>query len=351
MKSYRPFVLGLLASLALHLALLTNGQIDWTLPQALPDAPPIEARIESPAPASPRRAPSAKALAQPASPPAQARPSHEDAPQERLSEAAAPAPPAEPEAASAPPVETPPAVPPVPALPAAQQAATAPPVETPPAVPAIAIKFNPLPRRIKIEYRIRYGPASGKQVLLWVREDEHYTLTSVVSATGLAGLFYSGRIAQTSSGRITGQGLVPEEFWDQRGDKRVQARFDYAHSTLLVESAKGVRNLDLPAGIQDSLSLFFQLALTAPTPPEGTNAVFNGKTIRTYRYRLVGEETVETRMGPLRAVHLARVTTAQESRFDIWLAIDRHYLPVRVLRAEESGVEGELLATRFNSSD
>ena len=94
-------------------------------------------------------------------------------------------------------------------------------------------------------------------------------------------------------------------------------------------------------GVQDALSLFFQMALTAP-PKDGqlTYTVFNGKKLRRYTYAVRGEETLETALGRLRTLHLVRV--GGEGRFEVWLAIDRHYLPVRIVRAEESGAEGEL---------
>jgi hypothetical protein len=44
----------------------------------------------------------------------------------------------------------------------------------------------------------------------------------------------------------------------------------------------------------------------------------------------------------LRALHLARAVNG-DGRFEIWLAVDRHYLPVRVLRSDDKGSEMELV--------
>jgi hypothetical protein len=163
-------------------------------------------------------------------------------------------------------------------------------------------------------------------------------------ATGLTGVFYRGQFVQTSRGRITPRGLQPQEFWDQRGDRRSSARFDAAQGlvTLLPERGEP-RHFAYSGAVQDALSLFFQLALTAP-PPDGrqTYRVFNGKKLRDYTYEVRGEETLDTALGPLRTLHLARVGDS-DGRFDAWLAIDRHYLPVRVLRSEDSGSAMELL--------
>ena len=208
------------------------------------------------------------------------------------------------------------------------------------ALPAL----NTLPPRIDMRFQVRYGIASGEQTLLWVSDGTHYTVTSVAAATGLAGVFYRGRFAQTSSGRVTPQGLQPEEFWDQRGDRRSSARFDAASSRYTLTPANGApRHFDTAGqDPQDALSLFFQFALTAPpTETELGYTVFNGRKLRDYVYTVHGEAMLETGLGSLRTLHLVRQRDG-DGRFEIWLAIDRHYLPVRVLSSDDKGNEVEL---------
>jgi hypothetical protein len=341
----RGLWIGLVASSLLHTALLTPGLV--VLPGAWEemDAPPIEARLELPLPTpplpetvtrpQPRVAAGPVARPRPAVTPVDSAPSpppEAAAPESPVTpvEPAPPAPPAEPMAEGYPPAEPP--------------AAALPPPEP-------AVKLNSLPRRIEVEYRINYGPASGKQTLLWINEGGRYTITTVAAATGLASVFYSGQFVQTSRGRITANGLQPEEFWEQRGNKRSQARFDYENRSILVESRKGPRTIPLPEATQDVQSLLFQMALTAPPPQDGQSSLFNGRKVRSYRYQTVGEETLETGLGALRTLHLIRTPASGEGRFEIWLAIDRHYLPVRIVRTEESGLDGELLAERISSVD
>ena len=329
-RSTRLWWLALAGSLLLHAWLL--GAWSWTLPQWQDPlvSPPIEARLvpvkraEPPRPSigSPRPSP----RPEPALPP--------ESPAETVAVAA------EPEAAA----DT--AVPaPIQALPE-DRPATAPAAETPSEAEAEATgpPLNDLPSRLELRFELRYGLARGEQTLLWINDGEHYTITSVASATGLAGMFYRGRFVQTSRGRITPRGLMPEEFWDQRGDKRSSARFDVASNTVTLSPAHGApRHFTYQGDVQDALSLFFQLALTAP-PPDGQLAytVFNGKKLRNYRYDVRGEEMVETALGVLRALHLERAADG-DGRFEIWLAVDRHYLPLRVRQSDGKGNAMELV--------
>ncbi|MGV8990389.1 MAG: DUF3108 domain-containing protein [Thiobacillus sp.] len=205
--------------------------------------------------------------------------------------------------------------------------------------------LNPLPARIDLRFKVSYGLAAGEQTMVWVNEDgQHYTLISVAEATGLAGIFYHGKFVQTSRGRITPRGLQPEEFWDQRGDKRSSAQFDASQGYLTLNPAKGApRHFKYEGEVQDVLSLFFHLALTAP-PPGGklTYTVFNGKKLRDYTYAVRGEEVVETAVGSLRTLHLARLGDDRDGRFEVWLAVDRHYLPVRVMMSDDKQNQVEL---------
>jgi hypothetical protein len=321
----RPLWVGVAASVLLHALLL--GGVNWTLPQWQDGSgpPAIEARLLPPPPQAVPPAPQPKPLAPPprTRPVVPPEPPPEPVPSEAVADAPAIPEVVEPEAVAAPEGANPEPV-------VAEEAAPPP--------------LNPLPQRIDMEYRVSIGPASGRQNVVWINEGERYTATSVTAATGLTGLFYSGRFVQTSRGQITARGLVPEEFWDQRGDKHSSARFEQGQLTLT--PSRGVpRHFAYPDGVQDALSLLFQLALTAP-PAQGPIAytVFNGRKLREYAYDVRGEETLETALGALRTLHLARRMNS-DGRFEVWLAIDRHYLPVRVLRVDESGAEGELAIT------
>lgn len=336
-RSVRLWGWALAASLLLHLGLL--GGVAWRLPQWVspPEPPPIDVQLV----AAPAPVPAVAAV----SPPRRHMPPKPTAPRP-VTHVPPPkpvAPPAEPEAE--PVLEA--AAPQAPAdSSVASSVAT---IEAPPAPAESAsddvppVPLNALPPRIDLRFQVHYGLASGEQTLVWVNDGEHYTLTSVVGATGLTGIFYRGRFVQTSRGLITPRGLQPEEFWDQRGDRHSSARFDAAQGQITLMPEKGApRHFAYQGTVQDALSLFFQFALTAP-PPDGqqTYRVFNGKKLRDYAYEVRGEETLETALGTLRTLHLARVADS-DGRFEAWLAIDRHYLPVRVLRSDDKGREMEL---------
>ncbi|MCU0812421.1 MAG: DUF3108 domain-containing protein [Thiobacillaceae bacterium] len=315
-----PIAAAVSLSLLLHVLLLTGFDIELAKLQALSDPPPIEARLVrvEPAPSPPppravRRIPPQPAPAVPPPPQVEAEP--------------------EPVEAAAPelPVEAP----------VDQQAPAV--AEQPPAEAVTAVPLNRLPDRIEMIYDIRYGPASGQQTLNWIVADGRYTISSVAGATGLTRMLYSGQLIQTSQGRVTASGLQPEAFWDQRGKKRSSGRFDFGNRSLSVSRGSSVKTLPLPDDAQDSQSLLFHFALHAPNLDAEGYHVFDGRKLRPYYFVLRGEETLDTPLGPLKTLHLERANAPEDRRFEVWLAVDLHYLPVRVLRPEEGGMDGEVV--------
>ena len=219
------------------------------------------------------------------------------------------------------------------------------------AAPPAPNRLNRVPARLQITYRIRYGPARGQQILEWAVDGEHYTLSTVIRATGLVALFYRGSIVQISRGRIGPQGLTPEEFWDERGEYFAQARFDYAAHEVMLQSSRGVRRYPISGEIQDVLSLLLQVALTAPPPPSAQVELFNSKKVRHYLIRALGEETLDTPLGRIDTLHLAKVSDKPgDETFDIWLAPAYHYLPVKIVRGDPEGLDISLLAEKISAA-
>ncbi|OYX28218.1 MAG: hypothetical protein B7Z03_12180 [Hydrogenophilales bacterium 32-62-9] len=336
-RRIRPWGLALVGSLLLHAGLF--GGLRWQLPQW--DSPPEPPSLAVELVAAPPPPPAVKPPA-PVPSPAQASPPRALPPDPVIKPVPLAKPAGEPVPAAIPVAEV--------ASEPVAEAVLADVTNDPPAdvadraaVEPVPPPLNPLPPRLDLRYRLRYGLASGEQTLVWVNQGERYTLSSVAVATGLAGVFYRGQFAQISRGRITSGGLQPEDFWDQRGDKRSRASFDAAQGLIVLEPDSGApRRFSYQGTVQDALSLFFQFALTAP--PSGRQLeyrVFNGKKLRDYRYDVLGEAVLDTRLGVLRTLHLVR-SGSGDGRFEIWLAIDRHYLPVRIRRSDESDSDMEL---------
>ncbi|MFT7771903.1 DUF3108 domain-containing protein [Roseateles sp.] len=342
MKTARPPVLLVLAVLALHLLLgreVQRIQEGWVRD----DAPPSPARMQvefvremaMQAPAvhatpPPRRAPAAQAMpgaapaaSQPASHPA----SHPASAPERL-----PIP--EPVAEVAPvPAE---AVPPV-------------------AVAASAVSSDepgpewPLSTRLSYVLSGNYrGPVTGQAQVEWLRKGRDYQVHLDVDV---------GLVARrmSSQGRLTSDGIAPQRYDEETKLLLVDAR----RSSVLFQGAEvqlaNGRREPVQRGSQDSASQFVQLTWLFLTGREPLQA---GHVVRfplvlprrqyAWQYEVVGEEMLDTPMGPVASWHLrpGRSASGGDLTAEVWLAPALQYLPVRLVIRQDADNYIDLMLKR-----
>lgn len=190
-------------------------------------------------------------------------------------------------------------------------------------------------------YKGKNGIKIGKIVHTWDIKDGHYVIASVVEAAGLARLLTSEMIIQTSQGRITANGLEPESYWEQRGqkaDRTFRAEFDYLNKTLTYGRVEESTTVPLPPGTQDQLSFIYQFGLKAPLSGTVHFSMTTGRKLGSYASEVVGEEVIESGLGELRTQHLKKVLDdPRDDQIEIWLATDHQYLPVKVRITNSDG--------------
>lgn len=84
---------------------------------------------------------------------------------------------------------------------------------------------------------------------------------------------------------------------------------------------------------QEQVRLFL---LNDPTPKEDISiTVADGKRVKDYQLRYVGEETIETPMGTLDTLHFERVHDDPDRSSDTWVAPSLDYLMVKTVHVED----------------
>ena len=63
--------------------------------------------------------------------------------------------------------------------------------------------------------------------------------------------------------------------------------------------------------------------------------VADGKRVKDYQLMYVGEEPVDTPMGPIRSLHFKRLHDDPDRKSDMWLAPDHDYLMVKTVHVED----------------
>ena len=209
-------------------------------------------------------------------------------------------------------------------------AAAASSVNTAYAVPgSTRLKYNVIATKGSLSFNARAE-------LLWLQDGSSYDARLEVSA------FLLGARIQTSTGRLTAQGLEPMRFADKF---RAEVAAHFERDKRLVTFSANTPQVPLLAGMQDQLSVVMQLsAMIAGAPaqyPSGTAITFDtiGPRSSEKWVLIVGdEEKLSLPGGEVLALKLTRKPRSDfDQTLELWLAPQLAYLPARIKLTEKDG--------------
>ena len=195
------------------------------------------------------------------------------------------------------------------------------------------------PPRVEISYVIMMGSmriGEGRDVL--EHDGRRYRIVSESTPKGFASLLVND-LRRESRGVIRGSGLRPDHFEEtgRRGGART-ASFDWTAGQLALGSGNNTRTVPLPRGALDQTSLAYAFSFRPAASENFEVHVTDGRGLKQYRYREVGQETLVTPLGEIRTRHFEKVRGPDDKRgFEFWLAPDRHLLPVKLRYVERNG--------------
>jgi hypothetical protein len=190
------------------------------------------------------------------------------------------------------------------------------------------------PQRVEIVYELsRNGLTLAETTHRLEHDGRSYRLTEHWKGKGLLAL--KGDATRTSEGAIAADGLRPRRFEDKRtGRDTLQAQFDPAAKMPTMQR-------------QDQLSLAWSFAFAPPGKPVGVG-VADGKRVSHYSYEPAGRERVKTPAGEFDALKFVKRRERPEDKAtEIWLAVERQNLPVRVLVVDKDGTRFDQVAARI----
>ena len=203
------------------------------------------------------------------------------------------------------------------------------------------------PQAVELSFEIRFG-----SMKLGVGEDrlEHdgsrYHVYNDTIPKGLAAIFIDA-IRRESKGAITENGLRPASFIETgRKDGIRAADFDWGNAKLRLTHGEAKQVVELPRGTIDQASLPYAFAFAGSIPPEFSIHVTDGRRLKEYRYRIVGEETIETALGQIKTIHIEKVRGPADKRsFEFWVAVEHNHLPVQVRFTDKKGRQFDSVVT------
>lgn len=315
----------LLGSLAIHAAALFGTDVE--LFGGAQDPPPLRAELRPlpppPAPVEPETKPIARPVKSPRPPTARPAPNTVTVAAPAESDASAETDSGTKTAPEMPSTATrPPAAPAKPALPATGY-----------------IRF--------VIYKGSLGLQIGRAEHRWeFSGDGRYRLKATTETSGLAALFKPIRMETESQGLLVAGGLQPESYRSLKnsGDNNENADFDWTTAQVTLARDGSVR--PIAPGTQDLLSLNYQLAYLGKLAEGSEIGVVTGKKYERYAIDSLGEEEIETPAGRFRTLHLRAMT---DNTTEIWIALDRQYLPVKIRFTDRKGDSYEQIVSEIGT--
>jgi len=161
------------------------------------------------------------------------------------------------------------------------------------------------------------------------------------------------KIAEYSRFAQQGGRLLPQHYdYKKTGlgkDRHTALNFDHdaKRITNIYDKNRSIDNA--PKNIQDKISYQLQLALDVAAGKEKLEyRVANGKKIRHYKFRVVGEEQIKTPMGLVDTVRVQRVREGDERETDIWFAPAWNYALVKLKQQEDDGKNYQITLTKLS---
>jgi uncharacterized protein DUF3108 len=206
-------------------------------------------------------------------------------------------------------------------------------------------------RHVTVEYEMsRNGMVMAELRETLEHDGAKYRIVSEGKGKGVFALLARGSILRTSEGAIVADGLRPHEYRDRRGDNEASAKFDWSGRTLVQERKGTSETQPLPERAQDRLSFLWGFSFAAPNGANLDAMVADGRgaPVR-YRYAVAGMEKLKTALGEIETLHLVKQREPDDSRqTEVWLALKRDYVPVRVLVVEKDGTRLDQVVTRID---
>lgn len=195
------------------------------------------------------------------------------------------------------------------------------------------------------------GAKQGGAKIIYSVNQQQYQLKSVIKPEGLAALIISD-LLQTSDGMVTKNGLQPNKYLYQYGnkaDKTYTAEFDWLNKNVRLITVKGTKTAHINDGTQDLLSFMYQFMYVPPLERMQIS-IATGKKLSNYKYSFDGEENINIPMGEIKTLHILHSSEDHDEKTELWLALDYQYVPVKIRKTEKNGKIYELVATQINTA-
>lgn len=192
---------------------------------------------------------------------------------------------------------------------------------------------------------------SGSGTMQWRHDGQRYTLDTEISVL----VFTLAK--NRSEGELSAQGIAPNLYIEKRfGRSETNTHFQQQAKQISFSASTAI--ISANGGEQDRGSWIWQLASLGRGNPGKFESglhlemfVASAKNVDAWRIRVTGKEQLKLPDGEVSAWRLSVIPGIQsfDKQFDLWLAPERQWYPVRLLHEDKNGNRVELSLSKISS--
>jgi hypothetical protein len=208
------------------------------------------------------------------------------------------------------------------------------------------------PKRIDTTFAAYIGSVRiGEGRDRFEHDGKTYRISSESKTVGVASI-YRYSINREVTGRLTPAGLRPETYTETRNGKlKRKVTFDWEARQATLFDGENTQVVPLPDRTWDTTSFGYNFAFLRMSSGEIEVNLTDGRRISPNRYAVVGREQLDTELGKLDTLHVRKVQRPDDPRsFEVWVATERNYAPVRIRYTEKDGTVFDSVATSLSFS-
>lgn len=186
-----------------------------------------------------------------------------------------------------------------------------------------------------------WGMTIGETTWRLSRDADGFTYVSQSKPTGLFALIKRESVRESSRWRYVGGEARPVVYrYVRRGKKRrdLVMHFDWSKGIARTTEHGTTRSMHVPPGTLDKLGYVLALMRDlAAGRRQVSYTIADGEKLKTYAFRVIGEQRMRTALGSFHTLHVVRERHSTKRSTSIWCAPALGFLPVRVEHHETHG--------------
>lgn len=215
-------------------------------------------------------------------------------------------------------------------------------------------KAHPIPSFTAIYHASTAGLHVGELIISYQFDPKTQTYVYQREAypTGLAALFVSTKIKESSHGIIQNDRARPNEYIYERSNKQHKNRhiiFKYNKETIDITNIKSNESINAALGTTDNLVTTLNMMFDLNAGIEELSYTFTqrGK-IKTYPFTREQEEIISTDNSSYQTLRIRRIRENSKRNTLLWCAPELFYLPIKIEEHKEDGSIERFLLKEFH---